>query len=732
MLCGMATESAQRFRTGRTLVSITALAALAGAHLSGWFSGLGGLSTAVTVVSTAAGLCLLLYWPGRLLADFLSLSILSGAAAGALLSLALSLGVSPPVLDLIWNITHQGWLVLVMWWVLLCGLALCRHLRPSPSPGEEPLTTLLEGRGARVFATLLAVWLVGCILLTYWPTERGGCPIAANPHDYVKHHAVLASLHSDGLPLGNPFCAEVAHQPYYYYHYFYLPPATVRLWTAGRLSIAAAFAWFAAAAALACVGLIYLLTKRLTGGDAPAAFAAAAASLIGGLDVIPLALKGQLVITLDAWADQAFRIHNFYTSYLWCPQHVLGLVVLLLGALLLSAAPRARWWLFLGPLLVASLTGATVYLAVAVLLTLGLYALIDLLGPGSAASSRPRRLGAWLIVALLGFLLMSPQLAGYAEMSSRYESNLTTTWPANSWALPGRLVAPGPLANLLDLPWRLLLEFGAGFLACLLVGRAVYRRLWNDQGLRLLLIASLVGLALCALFRSDVHRFDYGFKIALYPAQALGAILCGCLLDAATRTSRWNPLGWRLRSDYCGRWRTIVGALMLAAVLIGLPVGFYEAPLAAARRLVLPADRTWLAERRAYRYLRDELPADAVVQTHTGTSRAPLVQMVERQWGVLDPRNSDVGVFRPPDPSVLEAARRDVVQAGQTASAAQAQEWLQAHRITHVFVGLQERERWEHLDKFQEARYFTPVFRDDSVAVYALVTGAPADRPLVE
>ena len=74
------------------------------------------------------------------------------------------------------------------------------------------------------------------------------------------------------------------------------------------------------------------------------------------------------------------------------------------------------------------------------------------------------------MVGVLGLVLMSPQIGGYLEMSERYEDGLSIEWPANSWALIGRVASPGPLANVLDLPWRLLLEMGVGFVACLLVG----------------------------------------------------------------------------------------------------------------------------------------------------------------------------------------------------------------------------------------------------------------------
>jgi hypothetical protein len=716
------------YRTLKVSARITACALIAGACLAGWRPQTPILSELMTGLSTASAVLLLLYWPGRFLVRLSGAEIFTGSAGRCVLSAVLSLAVSPPALDLIWRLTHRAWVVLGLWWMILCGLALWAGRRKLPACRDRKARPLFEHRATRKFALLLGTWLACCLVFTYWPDHRAGFPVPANPHDYVKHHAVLYSLQSGGLPLGNPFCADAADQPYYYYHYFYLLPATARLWAAGGLGIAAAFSFFGAATALACVALVYMLTKRLTGGDAPAAFAALTASLVGGWDVIPLALQHKAVITLDAWADVPFRIHNLYTNFAWCPQHVHGLVVVLSAVLLLSAAPRARWWLVIGPILAASLAGTTVYLAFAVLGGLGLYAALDLLETKPPTTTRRRRLGAWLLVGLGGALLMAPQLSGYWEMSARYGDNLTTTWPRNSFALLGKLVSPGPLANLLDLPIMLLLEFGARFLACVLVGRAIYRRLWSDPGARLLMISSLVGLALFVVVRSGVHRFDYGFKIALFPLKALSAVLCGCLLGTATAPARvWNPLGWRLRDDYRGRLRKAIGGLLVVAVLGGLPVGLYEAPLAAAHRFVRPPD-SWSAEKQAYRYVREQLPDEAVVQSYTGASRARLVQLASRQWGVLDPADSDVGVWRPPRAALLGNALRDVNQAAQTASPSEAYRLFQAHGITHVFVGLEERKHWAHLDKFDHARYFKPVFRDENTAVYALAREASVAR----
>ena len=97
------------------------------------------------------------------------------------------------------------------------------------------------------------------------------------------------------------------------------------------------------------------------------------------------------------------------------------------------------------------------------------------------------------------------------------------------------------------------------WIACLAVGWLVYRHLWSDAGLRVLLVAALAGIVLFCTWRSAVHAYDYGFKIALYPLMALSALLSGCLLDPRGAPQRWwNPQGWKFAPRFArGGWRVV-------------------------------------------------------------------------------------------------------------------------------------------------------------------------------
>ncbi len=705
-----------------------------------------GAATRWWPISTAASLLLLTWLPGRLVLG--RLGLLSGTSTGTtiLLSASLSLALSPVPLDWLWRCTHNGWAILGVWWAALLVVACSPRLPrwPQRSSGNEgtrlpadaagqPLP-LFEHRRTRLAAVIVGAWLALAITLTYWPSELLGYPLPAGPHDYIKHHAVLDSLQRRALPLGNVFFAG-PDQKIYYYHLFYLAPATLRLWADRAISIDLAFAIYSAAVALAMVGLVYLLTKRLAGAEAPATLAAVAASLLGGLDLLPVlvcAARRQFMVTLDAWADLPFRIHNFYTQMVWCPQHMLGLVIVLTAAYLLSRRPQARWWLVLGPMLAASLVGSTVYLAVAVAASAPVWALVMLWRARGDRVSLRRLAGAYLLILIVTFGLTLPQVLGYAEMAGRHEDGLTTDWPRYNYALLGRLVSPGPVANLLDLPWMLLLEYGLRFACCFLVAAAFYRRVWRDAGLCLLAVSSVAGLGAFVTFRSSIHLYDYSFKIGLFPSMALTAMLAGCVVSGEfTRPRLWNPLGWQLPAGRFSRYRRFATAILAALVVASLPVGFYEAPVTAVRRFVeqtvrrnrlSPAEYAPIRdEHEAWRFLRHNLPPDAVVQCHPAGQRLRLVQVVRRQFGVMNPSDPDVQVFRPADIEAMQMAFRDVLSAGRARSAAETHSLLSRHCVTHVFVGPIETGQWQHLDRFQDRQYFRPLFQRPGAQVYELV-----------
>jgi uncharacterized membrane protein len=278
-------------------------------------------------------------------------------------------------------------------------------------------------------------------------------------------------------------------------------------------------------------------------------------------------------------------------------------------------------------------------------------------------------------------------------------------WPRFPYAVVGRLVSPGPLANLLDAPWLLLVEFGLGGIACLLVTRGFWSSMWRGAGLRLLMISGILGTLALFIVRSDVHRIDYAFRVAIMPATVVAAICAGALLNPETVRS-WARRGVR--------------PVVAVGVLLGLAVGFYELPATAFRRAI--EQRPALVEAGALAYLRTETPADAVVQGEPAT-RYDLGTLVDRQLGVVGPECAHVGVFRPLDPDRMLRSAANAEAAFSTESAATAHAILADLGVEYILVGRRERQRFGELEQFNDAGLFEIVYGEtgsDHAVVYRL------------
>jgi len=682
-------------------------------------------ATRYAPLATPATLVLLCYLPGRYLASGFGIAAGWSAAGRFVLAVASSLAIMPVLLNPLWHLTNDGWWLLAAVWLLLTIAGPlyqgCSLRRSSANADPTPERALFTHTRAKIVFAALAALVAFAAIGTYWPTELHGHPTPALIHDFIKHHAVLFSLEQRPLPLGNPFFADSAAGPVYYYHFFYLIPATLRAIVPG-VSIELAFGIQAALVGICTAAMFYLIVKRFTGGDGPAMLAALLATVVGGLDVIPVLMFGMKVITLDAWADTLVRIHNLLTQIVWTPQNVQGLLIILLGVYVLSAKGWWHGWFVLGPLLAAALIGSTVWVAAGVLPGLVAFVMIEVWRKRREPAAALLRLLQGGGVALLMLGLSLPSLLGYLEMSHRHGKGLTAAWPYQEHALLGKLAPPGVVANLLDLPWVLVLEFGPLLLFPLLVPRRVWRRAWDDSGLRLLLISTVLTLAGFVTLRSHFTYNDFGQKIIL-AAQAAGVILAAAVLSPRlVRPTPGNPLGWTLHEETPARWRRPLGVFIGLILLLGLPVGLYQSPLAAVRRYVLLDDITGLATREAATglFMRHDLPAGAVLQADPGAERVWLAQIARRQIGVMT-LERDTMVFYPANVAAHERTLQEVTTVlREPVAAERCHAALRSHGITHVFVGTIERDAWSGLDKFADERYFECVFEDEMTAVYAL------------
>jgi len=165
------------------------------------------------------------------------------------------------------------------------------------------------------------------------------------------------------------------------------------------------------------------------------------------------------------------------------------------------------------------------------------------------------------------------------------------------------------------------------------------------------------------------------------------------------------------------RIRSRIQPIIAAGVLLGLPVGFYEAPVTAIRTFVQPNPERQDAG--AIRFLHRDVLIDAVVQGDP-RHRLRLVQLIDRQMGVLDPCDPDVRVFYPLEPARMATAFADVERAFSANSPEAAHAPLRSWGVTHVLAGSAERRRFGAMEQFHDAAWFESVYNDGSAAVYRL------------
>ena len=84
------------------------------------------------------------------------------------------------------------------------------------------------------------------------------------------------------------------------------------------------------------------------------------------------------------------------------------------------------------------------------------------------------------------------------------------------------------------------------------------------------------------------------------------------------------------------------------------------------------------------KYLRDSLPANAVVQCDPAGRDLP--QVTDRQMGVLDPDVPHILVFRPTAPAEIHLAFREIKNAFATSQPAEASDIMTRWKM-HVLIG---------------------------------------------
>lgn len=670
---------------------------------------------------------LLLLAPGWQAARWLGLRALPlTRPVGTILVLAVALSLTLSSVIAYWSSLLFGFQLLPLAASLAgVALALGSAARWRPATFTFGVGRLFDQPRYRRLALALLALLAVLLMLTYFQVHSGGAVYPPFISDYAKQHTVIALLERSGVPPRALLYPPWQDRPFVYPYFFHLLVASLRLLAGYSLNILAAFTLTAVITALAFASLLAVLVRALHGRERPALLSLLFVTVVGGLDLLPLAAQGlanaardglsaqALLVSLgvDGWLDPAQRgsIGSFYHFYTWVPQHLAAGLVFVLGVTLyalLGRTPRRLAGLL--PFLLLALAGYSVYVAIPVVAALLLYAVGDSVRAALAKPRPPatvRRLGpalGWLAVASASLLVAFPYLRDLWRVRQAETAGLVFAVASNGldWldgALFRQLFGPRWWAHVLDAPLYFLLELGA-LLVFGLWGWWTYTRRGAEESqsqpdlddqagwpgatqsrpaANLLLLAALVAAAMVLLVSSrgavvGVTWNDMRMRAVLV-VQIFLACFAGLGLEQAWSGAH-TPAAARLRRG-----------LAVTLVTLGLLATAWDFTGLGLARFVLdkriPAD-----EIAAYDFLRLATEPDAVVQGVRGRDRS-LHLYAERMSRV------DVGMLSQMHvPIALLSADYAAVQAALTAASSD-EAWRLLHQldVDYLFVGPEER-----------------------------------------
>lgn len=456
-------------------------------------------------------------------------------------------------------------------WVIAISVALfaalLRLAALIPTPAADPRPPLSRRDSLILLGIALAAVGVLSVLLfhnTPIPANAGSWRVIGNS-DFSKHFGIISVLaFYDQLPPPNPF---VVVDPVlrYYYNFYLLPASAVRL-SQHVLAVSSAYAAASIITAAVFPFTLFELARRLRISTTGALITSGLATLVGGLDIIYVIAKrfelGYWMSHIDEWSPvDERRVSSISTMFIWTPQHVLGLIGFMLVLWLVVALIQPRSMRIPAivsiAVLIASITGASIYVWIGLFAGLALFGLIEMI--------RTRQLPSdFIFIAVLALILSLPILILLSGRDAdpfliriaqppdglRYGSVFT------------RLLGQHQIAYLLDFPAHSLLEFGL----ILVLGLAAIwtlRRDWAADPTFRLQIAFLITLTLIFVLIRDPEGRNNDFALRISPLIWITlALLVGAVWSRRSESRLWHSRLFRS-----------IAALMLT---LGLASTLYE------------------------------------------------------------------------------------------------------------------------------------------------------------
>ncbi|MGL6073812.1 MAG: hypothetical protein ACRC8S_06580 [Fimbriiglobus sp.] len=266
----------------------------------------------------------------------------SSFAKRVLISLALSLAVSPVLAFLCWRTgsAEIGWGV----FGLLNGMFLLMLLRDSRRIFAECLNW--KWKSAISVAAFVVAFVVTMVLSLVDVEIDGGLYPAISTHDTVKHVFVADAISRTGVPPVNPVFSDGKSVPlFYYYHWFILPSLVDQLagpYAGAREAVTACTVW--TALSLLSMLILYIRTWHMTWiSDSGLSVRIGMMLLtVMGFDLIPYlwdAVRLKFNLSLDWWA--ADQVTAWSNIVLWVPHHLGAFIACFVGFLLLDQSVRS-------------------------------------------------------------------------------------------------------------------------------------------------------------------------------------------------------------------------------------------------------------------------------------------------------------------------------------------------------------------------------------------------------
>jgi hypothetical protein len=583
-------------------------------------------------------------------------------------------------------------------WAILTAIAWIALPR-----NREPLVSLDRWTGRDTLAYLAALVLTTAIAAPPF-LKLGSHDAAGNQYyrayftaDFVWHTALTAEVGKFSMPPRNPFLRQ--RPIHYYWTYFLVPAAVSRAGPAPLRDVERCLKLNAFFTGLLFVSSIFMSVRAAvpSGGAALASVALAlvASSAEGTWELVNLWRAGEPLSSvrfanidaMTAWRLHGYRVDGLQRAIWYNPQHSMA-AALGLAAMIAAAAGGSARSLSSGALAGLALAGSVImnpFVGVMFSMAYGVAAVVD----GVRRQFPIRRIlftaAAAVPVALAVWWCQSNAMVEGAGAALQFGF----TGISRNAPLTTLLLSLGP---------ALLPAIAGGFV---MVAIAEFTPFVPAAAL------AAGSLVLMYFARLSADEYWIGFRT--------GHLLLVSLpvLSARLFLSTWE------------RVRPLAVAIVLAVLIAGLPTLLIDAYNAQdlSNREPSPGGFPWTRvvtpdEQAAFRWIREATPATAIVQEDS-LSRSPGTWWVVPTFGQ---RRMAAGIppFMLEVPEYSETSKhvRDMYATTDPSAA-----WSIGHslRIEYIYVDEVERTTYpQGVAKFNDARYFTPVFSNAAVQIYKL------------